>query len=64
MSTPDLQQTIDAVWRMEAAKIVATLTRAVGDVGLAEDVIGSGQASAKLEEFVAFTQMLQSTGGA
>ena len=38
MSTPDLQQTIDAVWRMEAAKIVATLTRAVGDVGLAEDV--------------------------
>ena len=35
---PDLQQTIDAVWRMEAAKIVATLTRAVGDVGLAEDL--------------------------
>jgi RNA polymerase sigma factor (sigma-70 family) len=35
---PDLQQTVDAVWRMEAAKIVATLTRAVGDVGLAEDV--------------------------
>jgi RNA polymerase sigma factor (sigma-70 family) len=35
---PDLQQTVDAVWRMEAAKIVATLTRAVGDVGLAEDL--------------------------
>jgi RNA polymerase sigma factor (sigma-70 family) len=35
---PDLQQTIDAVWRMEAAKIVATLTRAVGDIGLAEDL--------------------------
>ncbi|KUI27720.1 RNA polymerase subunit sigma-24 [Mycobacterium sp. IS-1742] len=34
----DIQQTVDAVWRMEAAKIVATLTRAVGDVGLAEDV--------------------------
>jgi RNA polymerase sigma factor (sigma-70 family) len=34
----DLQQTLDAVWRMEAAKIVATLTRAVGDVGLAEDL--------------------------
>ena len=33
-----LQQTVDAVWRMEAAKIVATLTRAVGDVGLAEDL--------------------------
>jgi RNA polymerase sigma factor (sigma-70 family) len=35
---PDLQQTVDAVWRMEAARIVATLTRAVGDVGLAEDL--------------------------
>jgi len=34
----DLRQTVDAVWRMEAAKIVATLTRAVGDVGLAEDL--------------------------
>jgi RNA polymerase sigma factor (sigma-70 family) len=36
--TADLQQTVDAVWRMEAAKIVATLTRAVGDVGIAEDL--------------------------
>jgi RNA polymerase sigma factor (sigma-70 family) len=35
---PDLQQTVDAVWRMEAAKIIATLTRVVGDVGLAEDL--------------------------
>jgi RNA polymerase sigma factor (sigma-70 family) len=35
---PDLQQTVDAVWRMEAARIIATLTRAVGDVGLAEDL--------------------------
>ena len=34
----DLRATVDAVWRMEAAKIVATLTRAVGDVGLAEDL--------------------------
>ena len=38
VSVPDLRQTVDAVWRMEAAKIVATLTRAVGDVGLAEDL--------------------------
>lgn len=29
---------MDAVWRMEAARIVATLTRLVGDVGLAEDL--------------------------
>jgi RNA polymerase sigma factor (sigma-70 family) len=34
----DVRQTVDAVWRMEAAKVVATLTRAVGDVGLAEDL--------------------------
>jgi RNA polymerase sigma factor (sigma-70 family) len=34
----DLRDTVDAVWRMEAAKIVATLTRALGDVGLAEDL--------------------------
>ena len=33
-----MRQTLDAVWRMEAAKILATLTRAVGDVGLAEDL--------------------------
>jgi RNA polymerase sigma factor (sigma-70 family) len=38
VSETDLRQTVDAVWRMEAAKIVATLTRVVGDVGLAEDV--------------------------
>lgn len=38
MTEPGLRQTVDAVWRMEAAKIVATLTRAVGDVGLAEDL--------------------------
>lgn len=34
----DVQATVDAVWRMEASKIVATLTRAVGDLGLAEDL--------------------------
>ena len=31
MPATDLRETVDAVWRMEAAKIVATLTRAVGD---------------------------------
>ncbi|MGW4101422.1 RNA polymerase sigma factor [Mycobacterium sp. NPDC004974] len=34
----DMHATLDAVWRMEAAKILATLTRAVGDVALAEDL--------------------------
>lgn len=38
MPAVDLSQTVDAVWRMEAAKIVATLTRVVGDVGFAEDL--------------------------
>lgn len=38
MPDNDLRDTVDAVWRMEAARIVATLTRAVGDVGLAEDL--------------------------
>ena len=38
MADAELQQTVDAVWRMEAAKIVATLTRAVGDVATAEDL--------------------------
>lgn len=37
-TTADLQKTLDAVWRMEAAKILATLTRVVGDVALAEDL--------------------------
>ncbi|MGB2921481.1 MAG: RNA polymerase sigma factor [Mycobacterium sp.] len=38
VDTADLRQTVDAVWRIEAARIVATLTRTVGDIGLAEDL--------------------------
>jgi RNA polymerase sigma-70 factor, ECF subfamily len=38
MTTPDIHRTIDAVWRMESAKLIAGLTRLVGDVGLAEDL--------------------------
>ncbi|OBB26023.1 RNA polymerase subunit sigma-24 [Mycolicibacterium peregrinum] len=37
-TSADMRATLDAVWRMEAAKILATLTRTVGDVGLAEDL--------------------------
>lgn len=33
-----MRTTLDAAWRMEAAKILATLTRTVGDVALAEDL--------------------------
>ena len=34
----DVRRTIDAVWRIEGARVVATLARMVGDVGLAEDL--------------------------
>jgi RNA polymerase sigma factor (sigma-70 family) len=34
----DVKRTVDAVWRIESARIVATLARVVGDVGLAEDL--------------------------
>ncbi|MCX4776659.1 sigma-70 family RNA polymerase sigma factor [Streptomyces sp. NBC_01264] len=35
---PDIPRTIDAVWKLESARIVATLTRMVRDVGLAEEL--------------------------
>lgn len=37
MATAESHRAIDAVWRMEAAKVIAGLTRLVRDVGLAED---------------------------
>ncbi|MBI1209984.1 MAG: sigma-70 family RNA polymerase sigma factor [Alphaproteobacteria bacterium] len=35
---PDINRTIDAVWRMEQAKVIAGLTRIVRDVGVAEEL--------------------------
>ena len=35
---PDIHRAIDAVWRIEAAKVIAGLTRIVGDVGIAEEL--------------------------
>lgn len=35
---PDVHRTIDAVWKLEAAKIVGGLARLVHDVGLAEEL--------------------------
>jgi RNA polymerase sigma factor (sigma-70 family) len=35
--TSDIQRAIDAVWRIESARIIAGLARMVRDVGLAED---------------------------
>jgi RNA polymerase sigma factor (sigma-70 family) len=36
--TADVRRVVDAVWRMESARLVGALTRAVGDVGLAEEL--------------------------
>ncbi len=35
---PDIHRTIDAVWRIESPRLIASLTRIVRDVGLAEDL--------------------------
>ena len=38
MAVEDVHRTIDAVWKLESAKIIAGLTRLVRDVGLAEEL--------------------------
>ncbi|HET7600959.1 MAG TPA: RNA polymerase sigma factor [Gemmatimonadales bacterium] len=38
MTTSDTHRAIDAVWRIESAKLIAGLARIVGDVGAAEDL--------------------------
>ncbi len=38
VSVSDTHRAIDAVWRIESAKLIAALTRAVRDVGIAEDL--------------------------
>jgi RNA polymerase sigma-70 factor (ECF subfamily) len=38
VTTSDTHRTIDAVWRIESAKLIAGLARIVRDVGLAEDL--------------------------
>lgn len=38
MAATDTHRAIDAVWRIESAKLIAGLTRIVGDVGIAEDL--------------------------
>lgn len=38
MTASDTHRTIDAVWRIESARLIAGLTRIVGDVGAAEDL--------------------------
>jgi RNA polymerase sigma factor (sigma-70 family) len=38
VTASDIQRTIDAVWRLESARLVAGLARIVRDVGVAEDL--------------------------
>ncbi|WP_298331353.1 RNA polymerase sigma factor [Haloactinopolyspora sp.] len=38
MATSDIHRTIDTVWRMESARVIAGLGRMVHDIGLAEDL--------------------------
>src|SRR3984957_19709859 len=38
MPATDIHSVIDAVWRIESARIIAGLTRVVRDVGLAEEL--------------------------
>lgn len=38
MTTRDTTRTIEAVWRIESGRLIAGLTRIVGDVGFAEDL--------------------------
>jgi RNA polymerase sigma factor (sigma-70 family) len=37
-ASTDLHRVVDAVWRMESARILGALTRVTGDVGLAEEL--------------------------
>src|SRR5689334_2024183 len=38
MMLPDAHRAIDAVWRIESAKVIAGIARIVGDIGQAEDL--------------------------
>ena len=49
---PDIHQTIDAVWRIESARIIASLTRITRDVGLSEELAQDAMVAA-LEQWPA-----------
>jgi RNA polymerase sigma-70 factor, ECF subfamily len=38
VTAPDVRRTIEAVWRIESARLIAGLARIVRDVGVAEDL--------------------------
>src|SRR5512135_1647343 len=52
MTTTDTHRAIEAVWRIESARLIARLARMVRDVGLAED-LAQGALVAALEQWPA-----------
>jgi RNA polymerase sigma factor (sigma-70 family) len=50
MASPDIHRVIDAVWRIQSARLIASLTRIVRDIGLAED-LAQGALVAALEQW-------------
>lgn len=46
MATHEIPRTIETVWRIEQAKVIATVARMVGDVGLAEELAGDALVAA------------------
>jgi RNA polymerase sigma factor (sigma-70 family) len=46
MTAPEVHRTVEAVWRIESAKLIAALARMVRDVGLAEDLAQDALVSA------------------
>jgi RNA polymerase sigma factor (sigma-70 family) len=57
-SASDIGRTVDAVWRMEAARIVGALTRMLRDVGLAEEMAQD----AMLQALESWPRMFPDTG--
>jgi predicted RNA polymerase sigma factor len=45
----EVDRAIDAVWRIESARLIAGLTRIVRDVGLAEDLAQDALVAALLQ---------------
>jgi RNA polymerase sigma factor (sigma-70 family) len=46
VSAPHVNRTVDAVWRIESARLIAGLARLMHDVGLAEDLAGEALVAA------------------
>ena len=50
MTAPDTHRAIDAVWRIESARLIAGLARIVRDVGLAEELAQDALVADRVEQ--------------